>query len=61
MSTETPLVRRVLAFGEGRWNAPPPKGLFTYVEFHIDDVAYNEGDLDRAPRSAPPTVPVLTP
>ena len=33
--------RRVLVMGEGRWHAPQPEGLFTYVEFHIDDIAYN--------------------
>ena len=34
--------RRILSFGEGRWQAPDPEGQFTYVEFHIDDIAYNE-------------------
>jgi hypothetical protein len=38
--------RRVLAFGEGRWQAPQPEGLFTYVEFHIDDIAYNLQDRE---------------
>ena len=36
--------RRVLALGEGRWHAPDPEGLFTYVEFHIDDISYNPHD-----------------
>jgi hypothetical protein len=30
--------------GEARWHAPQPEGLFTYVEFHIDDIAYNVQD-----------------
>ena len=33
--------RRILALGEGRWDAPQPEGSFDYVEFHIDDIAYN--------------------
>ncbi len=38
--------RRILVVGEGRWHAPQPEGLFTYVEFHIDDIAYNPGGTD---------------
>ena len=38
---------RVLEMGEGRWHAPPPEGPFTYVEFHIDDIAYNVHDHPR--------------
>jgi hypothetical protein len=38
--------RRVMATGEGRWHAPEPEGLFTYVEFHIDYIAYNPDDPD---------------
>jgi hypothetical protein len=38
--------RRVLVMGEGRWQAPQPEGLFTYVEFHVDDIAYNQHDVD---------------
>lgn len=33
--------RRVLAVGDGRWDAPPPEGPFTYMEFRLDDIAYN--------------------
>ena len=33
--------RRILTLGEGRWDAPQPEGSFGYVEFHIDDIAYN--------------------
>lgn len=33
--------RRVLAVGEGRWNAPEPEGLFAYLEIHVDDISYN--------------------
>ncbi|MET0996307.1 MAG: DUF6544 family protein [Mycobacterium sp.] len=37
---------RVLVTGEGRWRAPEPEGPFTYVEFHVDDIAYNLHDFD---------------
>ena len=33
--------RRILTGGEGRWAAPEPEGTFTYIEFNIDDIAYN--------------------
>jgi hypothetical protein len=33
--------RRVGTVGEGRWHAPDPDGEFAYLEFHIDDIAYN--------------------
>jgi hypothetical protein len=33
--------RRILTSGEGRWAAPEPEGPFTYIEFEIDDIAYN--------------------
>lgn len=42
--------RRVLAVGEGRWAAPQPEGSFAYVEFHLDDIAYNVGSLDAVSR-----------
>ena len=45
---------RVLVMGEGRWHAPPPEGPFTYVEFHIDDIAYNVHDLVAHLRSSQP-------
>jgi hypothetical protein len=32
--------------GEGRWHAPLPEGLFTYLELHVDDIAYNPDDED---------------
>ncbi len=38
--------RRVLAVGEGRWDAPLPEGPFTYLEFRLDDIRYNVRDLD---------------
>jgi len=38
--------RRVLARGQGRWDAPPPEGAFNYLEFHLDDITYNPSDLD---------------
>lgn len=33
--------RRIAAMGEARWHAPPPEGEFAYLEFGIDDIAYN--------------------
>lgn len=42
--------RRVAIHGEGRWHAPQPEGVFTYVEFHVDELTYNVG-------SAQPTSP----
>jgi hypothetical protein len=35
--------RRVATAGEGRWHAPQPDGTFTYIELHLDDIAYNRG------------------
>jgi hypothetical protein len=32
--------RRVLVMGEGRWQSPQPEGLFSYIEFHVDDITY---------------------
>ena len=32
---------RIASIGEGRWHAPDPEGEFTYIDFHIDDIAYN--------------------
>jgi hypothetical protein len=46
--------RRILAFGEGRWHAPDPEGVFTYVEFHIDDISYNPHDPDDDHEAAMP-------
>ena len=40
--------RRILVIGEGLWHAPQPEGLFSYVEFHIDDIAYNPGGTEAA-------------
>lgn len=45
--------RRVLVMGEGRWHAPQPEGLFTYVEFHIGDIAYNVHDIEDMPATSP--------
>lgn len=33
--------RRLMTVGEGRWHAPRPQGTFTYIEFHLDAIAYN--------------------
>ena len=53
--------RRIVAFGEGKWQAPPPEGLFTYIEFHIDALAFNVHDPDESVESAAPTLAKLTP
>jgi hypothetical protein len=45
--------RRVAVSGEGRWNAPAPDGHFTYIEFHIDDIAYNLPPGRDLPAQAP--------
>jgi hypothetical protein len=37
---------RVLSSGEGRWHAPEPEGQFTYVELHLDAIAYNVRSLE---------------
>ncbi|WP_371825949.1 DUF6544 family protein [Nonomuraea turcica] len=34
---------RVAVAGEAQWHAPAPEGRFSYVEFHVDDIAYNTG------------------
>jgi hypothetical protein len=41
--------RRVLSVGDGRWDAPPPEGPFTYLEFRLDDIAYNVANVDGTP------------
>ena len=33
--------RRVATKGEARWHAAGPDGEFTYLDFHLDDIAYN--------------------
>jgi deazaflavin-dependent oxidoreductase (nitroreductase family) len=35
--------RRVATAGLALWHAPAPEGIFTYLEFEIDDIAYNAG------------------
>ena len=32
---------RLPTLGEGQWSAPEPEGIFTYIEFHLDDIHYN--------------------
>lgn len=44
--------RRVMTVGEGRWDAPPPEGPFTYVELHLDGIAYNVSSVEGTPRSS---------
>ncbi len=36
--------RRVATAGEGRWHAPPPEGVFTYLEFHLEQITYIVGN-----------------
>lgn len=33
--------REFATVGEGHWHAPDPEGEFTYLDFHVDDLAYN--------------------
>lgn len=33
--------RQVATYGEGRWRAPDPEGEFSYLEFNVDEIAYN--------------------
>jgi hypothetical protein len=53
--------RRVMATGEGRWDAPEPEGPFTYVEFNIDEIAYNPGDPDGTLRPSNPALADVSP
>ena len=32
---------RVATHGEARWHAPDPEGEFSYLEFNVDEIAYN--------------------
>ena len=43
---------RVAVAGEGRWDAPAPEGHFTYIEFHVDDIAFDPGRSEVPARSA---------
>ncbi len=43
--------RRVATFGEARWFAPEPEGEFRYLEFHLDDIQYNESATHPSPTS----------
>ena len=52
---------RVLAAGEGRWHAPPPEGDFTYVEFRLDDIAYNVRSIVGSPTSTSPVAAEVSP
>jgi hypothetical protein len=40
--------RRVLVTGQARWQAPEPEGSFTYLELHLDDIAYNNHSAEDA-------------
>ena len=48
--------RRVMATGQGRWHAPPPEGLFTYLEFRVDDIVYNLHNIDGTLGSSSPAL-----
>jgi len=53
--------RRVMATGEGRWHASEPEGVFTYVEFHIDDIVYNLHNSDATLESSSPALAHVSP
>ena len=59
----TPDGHRVLTSGEGVWHAEAPAGSFTYLEFRLDAITYNEGTRETAtagplpPRAINPFVP----
>ena len=40
---------------------PQPEGLFTYLEFHIDDIAYNLHDVDGTLVSSTPALADVSP
>jgi hypothetical protein len=43
--------RRVATHGEASWHAPDPEGEFSYLEFNIDEIAYNTAtDIARPQR-----------
>lgn len=43
---------RVATVGEAHWEAPAPEGEFTYLEFHLDHIAYDAGRSDLSARGA---------
>jgi hypothetical protein len=45
--------RRIATLGEACWRDAPPGGEFAYLEFHVDDIAYNVGDAHRVDHPAP--------
>jgi hypothetical protein len=49
---------RILTIGEGVWGGAQPKGSFTYLEFHLDNISYNGSSLD-ATASAGESAPAL--
>jgi len=53
--------RRVMATGEGRWEAPPPEGKFSYLEFDLDSIEYNPQDLDVTAAQEPVTTHEASP
>jgi hypothetical protein len=52
---------RVLTTGEGVWQAQGSGDSFTYLEFHLDAIAYNDGDPETTtrPRRPIPVTPAL--
>ena len=46
--------RRVLTSGEGVWHAVGAEGTFTYLEFQLDAITYNEGN---DPKTTATTLP----
>ena len=53
--------RQIVTDGEGRWHAP--EGEFSYLEFHIDEIAYNldTTPTDKQHRSAQEATPPASP
>jgi hypothetical protein len=46
--------RRVATYGEARWHAPDPEGEFSYLEFNVDEIAYNTATVDARPKGVQP-------
>ena len=44
--------RRVGARGDAHWHAPAPEGEFSYLEFILDDIAYNVGRSETSDSAA---------
>lgn len=50
---------RTLTSAEGVWGGPQPAALFTYLEFHLDNISFNcSGAIRKRAESAPPLLAV---